>query len=203
MLAACHEADKFANSLALVTLPAGCTQPVERYASLLGKSPKGTKHEHQHAHDAVVFTIAQALMLSQAPTGFNNEVDPGRLAAESLRHANAADTMVSMFKAMPRTTKCADQLRAVVLLLVLTSPKHSIHDVDRIYHQFCNSQGGTTAPMNHKIEADACVFLAKSLRTFARLMMAVPSQLAHVVELNADSKAIPAVLQSLLSHIVS
>lgn len=193
LLASCQEIDLFTKRLHVITLPEECVRPVKQYVALLGKSDPV---DNVSVRDAVVLTIAQALILSHAPTGFDPVVDPGRRAAEAVRHAEIADDISLMFLARPRAIKCEDHLRDIVTLLVLTSPKHTMRDVDRIYTQFCSS--GTQARMNHQIEADACAFLARSLRSFARLLIAVPSQLAHIVELNADSKAIPSVLQRII-----
>lgn len=188
LVAACHEIQQFASSLTIVTLPAEISLPVKLCVPL-----------PDTVRDAVVLTIAQALIRSRTPMSFNPDIDPGRLAGEALRHATTADTMASMFTSRPRIIKSADHVRDMVLLLVLTSPEHSIHDVDRVYHQFCSSsRSAEQAHMNFHIEADACTFLAKSLRTFAGLLTDIPRELAHVVELHPDAKEIPAVLDRIL-----
>lgn len=195
-LAACHEICQFVNSLTLVSLSEERTLPARLYASLQLVNPNTLDFTgNDPVRDTVVQTIAQALMDVPAPEGF----DLMSVVDEALRHATAADRLSAMFTAMTYATKSADHLRDVILLLVITSPVHTIRDADRLFGLLC-STGTVHHETGYQIEAAASMFLASSLRTFARLLAEVPDHLAHVVEMSSDSKAIPTVLERILSR---
>lgn len=182
----------------MVTLTQESTLPAQMYASLLvnASSIPSLDLAGVGVRDAVVLTIAEALAHSSVPAGFD-PANVEELVDEALHHATAADTMASMFTARARTIKSAEHLRDAILLLVLTSPEHTMNDADRLFHMFCAS-GGVSNEMTYQVEAAACVFLAKSLRTFARLVTDIPDHLTHIVEMSVDAKAIPAVLERIL-----
>lgn len=199
-LAACHEIHRFACSLPVVTLTEENTLPARLYASHLANAssmPAFCQAEGDGSvHASVVLSVVDALMEAPVPDGFDS-TKMADVVEEALRHATAADAMASMFTARARTMKSGDHLRDTMLLLVLTSPEHTIHDADRLFRMFCANEGASHE-MTYHVEAAACVFLATSLRTFARLLTDIPDHLAHIVEMNADAKAIPSVLERIL-----